>query len=244
MFGFYAKILFIVGFIFGVLLATFVSLVYLKSCHTQFFVKHHLKQPVDTYKSWFSHQKIYRRLNIPKDVLQYSKQLLFTESQYLYKKVKVLCIVLVHKVQYLAAVNGTWAAHCNKMLYIKLDLILKLKMPKRKTRDNSSWSLLCTTLRNIIGAPWVFILRDDTFAILENTRYIVAGLDSAKTYYLGHAMKFWGVSYNSGHAGYLLSNGALLAFQKKFINEEMCRNESTYWNQEDYYLGMLINNNL
>lgn len=112
-------------------------------------------------------------------------------------------------------------------------------MPVKKSKENSTWSLLCRSLMRIeedSSYNWVLIVNDNTFAMLENLRLFVAPLNSSRNYYLGHAVQFWNRNYNAGQAGYVLSRGSLKELQNNLGNKS-CLAETTYLNQEDFYIG-------
>lgn len=111
-------------------------------------------------------------------------------------------------------------------------------LPIRQEKISSSWHLLCDSIRKIpVRFQWAIFLYDDTFAISENVRYMVAGLNPDEGHYLGHAISFWGTRYNVGQAGYVLSRGSIQALQKQFNSTEACIAGGRFWKQEDFYLG-------
>ncbi|KAF2902047.1 hypothetical protein ILUMI_04146 [Ignelater luminosus] len=243
MFHFFVRILFVSGFLSGVLLAILLSLFQQRSIKSTVLIKNYIHRHgpfVDLYEVWFTKTNL-KHFNISIDLIRYSNNKYLTESQYLYDKVQVLCAILVRNAKNAEAAQRTWAKHCNSIVLINLELKKKNKIPVKKTKDNASWALLCKSLRDFSDSfKWILIVNDNTFAILENIRYLVAGLNHTKKYYLGHAMTFWGTSYNSGQAGYILSNGTLAALKNKLKTSSFCTADSTFWNMEDYYLGKTL----
>lgn len=243
MYHFYTRLLFLVGFLIGFLLAVLLI--------TQKSNQHHhpnanvVKTINDTvYQKWFASTRLVRK-KVNFDLLRYSHPTqLKTEAAFLFQKFKVLCLVLVRNVENAEAAKNTWGKGCNSMEFVKLGNKDKRKiLPIRKTKEQSSWVLLCKTLLNVNNFDWVVIVNDNSFVILENLRRLVAGLDYRQGHYLGHAITFWTITYNTGQAGYVLSWGSVEAIRRKFNSSKECTSEITYLNQEDMYLGKSENKN-
>ncbi|KAK4875112.1 hypothetical protein RN001_011534 [Aquatica leii] len=193
------------------------------------------KPVVKPYEPWFTGQNLQRHV-IPIDTLRYSGLDYYTESMYLYNKIRILCVVLVHKIKYAKASLMTWTKQCN---HIELVHLKPSKIGVKRKKEDAAWPLLCKTLVNTSKSfHWVFVVNDNTFALVENIRYLVAPLNHSSQYYLGHAIKFWGVKYNVGSAGYLISNATLAAL--KLNQRNSCITDSVIWNLEDYYLGKTL----
>ncbi|KAK5644331.1 hypothetical protein RI129_005631 [Pyrocoelia pectoralis] len=225
--------LFVVGFIIGFLAAFFISVIQHKNKYSTRNASLH-----DLYEPWFIKQQL-RRYKKSFDTLRYGGPTFLTESTYLYNKIRFACLVLVRRIKYVKAAKMTWGTQCNYVDFVYLKPT-KNRINSRKNITNSAWFLLCTNLSNLSQSfDWILILNENTFALIENMRYLVAPLNSSAQYYLGHSVKFWGVKYNSGQAGYLISNGTLAALRKKLI-ENSCSSDSVFWNLEDYYLGRAL----
>lgn len=243
MYHFITRVLFVIGFLIGILLAVLIIKL------TENKSSHHLGKTKTSngkvafnssiYESWFASKNLLRQ-KLSFDVLRYSSRKIITESQYLFEKIKILCLILVRNLKNAEASSATWGKNCNKMEYLHISIDNKKRkiVPIKKTKNNSSWVLLCKALVNVSdNYNWILILHDDTFAILENLRLLVAGLDDSKGYYLGHPVTFWTVTYNMGQAGFVLSKGSVNKIKNKFNMTNSCTSERTYWNQEDMYLG-------
>lgn len=199
-------------------------------------------QPIRTfqwfYEKWFESRGL-QRIHLSMDEVRYGQKQLM-ESEYLYNHVSLLCVLLVRKRKNALAANQTWAQHCNSIEWIYLETEKKQRtmLPIRREKISSSWQFLCEGIRHIPGRfMWTLFVYDDTFALPENVRYMVAGLDANKGHYLGHALTFWGVEYNTGQAGYVLSRGSLKALRQQFNSTEACVAGGRFWRQEDWYLG-------
>lgn len=239
MYHFFSRFLFLVGFLVGFFLAVFLikqesKNVYISKVKT-------LKTINDTiYQKWFASTSLVRKRG-SFDLLRYSSKIFTTEAEFLYSKVKVLCLILVRNAKNAEAAKHTWGRGCNSIEYVSIDNKVKRKIvPIKKNKEQSSWVLLCKALLNIKTYNWIMIVNDNSFVILENLRRLVAGLDYMKGHYLGHAVTFWTTTYNTGQAGYVLSWGSVEAIRKKFNSSMHCTSEITYLNQEDMYLGKLI----
>lgn len=237
MYHFFSRVLFLVGFLSGFFLAVYV--IKQKPHNVNFSTTMTLKTLlIDTvYQKWFTSTRLVRK-RVSFDLLRYSNKALTTEAKFLYEKVRILCLVLVRNAKNADAAKHTWAKGCNSIELVTIGSKVKRKiLPIKKTKEQSSWVLLCKALLNIQNYNWVMIVNDSSFVILENLRRLVAGLDYKKGHYLGHAVTFWTTTYNTGQAGYVLSWGSVEAIRKKFNSSSHCTSEITYLNQEDMYLG-------
>lgn len=232
MVNFYLRIaIFLFGVLLGILLA--------KICVYSIY-KHNVpeKQSVPSYEVWFRKQG-YKRKYVSWDTMRYNKcDNNPTESEVLFKKIKVFCIVFVYNDKNFEGAKHTWLNGCNNFQAISIKTKKNKFIAVKRTKENSSWFLLCETLKNIIEKyDWYLIVYDTTFVILENLRYFVAPFNSTENYYFGYAVKFWSTVYNSGQAGYVISKGTLKSI--KTILKKECSN-MVYWNREDFYLGMYL----
>lgn len=234
MFRFIVLILFFISLSLGVLFAILFSSVQKCDISTVY-----TKAPKNAnYNKWFRERGL-KREKINLDDLRYGSQKYYLENQYLYENVNISCVILVRNKKNAFAAKNTWAQNCNNVELIYLSNVDEKKkiFPAKKTKENSSWTLLCRTLSSIkSNYNWYLIINDSTFAILENLRLMLANLDPAKGHYVGHAVKFWGTTYNMGQAGYVLSKQALHVLKERFANTS-CVADITYMNQEDLYLG-------
>lgn len=233
-------------FAIGVILGSILALILFHS-HLKIPDKVNTKSVTTIYNNYehlLQEDNIHRTLLLMDDIRYGNTQNITIESEYLYNKINVLCVVLVHKLRNVEAINNTWGQKCNKIIFYSLK---KLKI---STSDNiqviqysvsSSWELLCSILQHIQRSyeySWAFFINDDLFAIVENLRLFLAKLDHNKMYYIGHSIKFWGVTHNVAEAGYVLSRKSIEYLTNKFSNETECKNGGRYWKQEAYYLGL------
>lgn len=188
----------------------------------------------EAYNNWFNKQQLSKRY-INWDQIRYGNASVTLESNYLYEKVPILCLILVKSEKNAQAAKNTWAKSCNQVELVKLPESRKPQIKRNKKQ--SSWVLLCEKMFTVTNYKWVLIVNDYTFSILENLRYFLAPLNSDQDYYLGHTVTFWGHDYNLGQAGYVLSNGALKKLINKLNKTQDCSKDLTFWNREDFYLG-------
>lgn len=232
MYHFFVRIIFLVGFLSGFFLAVFV--LKQKSQNNRTLIKT-LNDTV--YQKWFASTRLVRK-KVSFDQLRYGNNSLRTEAKFLHEKVKILCLILVRNAKNAEAAKHTWGKGCNSIEYVNVQSKNKRKIvPVRKTKEQSSWILLCKALLSVQKHNWIIIVNDNSFVILENLRRLVAALDYKKGHYLGHAVTFWTTTYNTGQAGYVLSWGSVEAIRSKFTSSQFCTSEITYLNQEDMYLG-------
>ncbi|XP_056645502.1 glycoprotein-N-acetylgalactosamine 3-beta-galactosyltransferase 1-like isoform X1 [Diorhabda sublineata] len=169
--------------------------------------------PIHTYDVWFKNQGLLRRA-VSWDNLRYVKHMnkSVIESNFLFKKVTILCIILMKNDKYFKSIKETWANGCNTIQFI--DIRKKKVIPIKRNNKNSSWVKLCLYLQD------------------------VAPFNPEQKHYLGHPVEFWKTKYNSVHSGIVISKGTVSAF-KNAIKDSDCL-FSSYWNREDYYLGKTL----
>lgn len=238
--SFFARLLFLVGFLNGFFLAVLIiRLTEQKGPISQLSTTSNALKTLNNsvYQKWFASTRLVRK-KVSFDVLRYSNISSATEAKFLHDKVRVLCLILVRNAKNAEAAKNTWTKGCNAVEFVGIEPKTKRKIwPIRKTKQHSSWVLLCKALLKIKMHDWVVFVNDNTFVILENLRHLVAGFDYNDGHYFGHAVTFWTTIYNTGQAGYVLSWGSIEAIRIKFSYSELCTSEITYLNQEDMYLG-------
>ncbi|XP_022918192.1 C1GALT1-specific chaperone 1-like protein [Onthophagus taurus] len=242
MYHFFARILFVVGVILGMFLAT-ITVILTNKYQTPSKISELTKFPNNfNYNKWLLNNGMQTE-KVQMDAIRYKNHNYLLESEFLYDKVKVLCIILVRNMRNAEAAKATWAQSCNdvKLINLKVDK-KKILISMKKNKQSSTWRLLCNNLLNVSNTfDWIFVVNDNTFGIVENLRLLVAPLDKLKGYYLGHAVNFWGLNYNIGLAGYAINNATLNALKNKLLkNNDSCTTEITFMNKEDFYLGKIL----
>lgn len=237
------KCVFIIGIVIGVILA---YLLIDSENETSMQMSCKIRDGSEfAYREWFSMQNFkkypanYFEL---RDVNSASGDLT-SEASYLYSVVHVHCVVFIKKRRNALAVKNTWAKHCNEILFFGLENRSDVSVTVLKPK--SSWHYLCDAIRYLwqnhkANLHWALFVSDDVFVIPENLRYYVASLDFNEPHYLGEEGTFWGIEYNVGEAGYVLSKGVIYALQNKFSSSESCLRSGKYWRNEDFYLGNYV----
>jgi len=162
------------------------------------------------------------------------------EIAFLRQQVPVACLVFPTSASAASALRDTWGGHCDELFFFS-HKIFNESIPIRGRRATSAFHQLCSALKTVKEeckrCKWALVATEDTFALLENLRMMVAPLNASDAHYLGHAMTFWGKEYNWGDAGYALSKGALDALSVAFPTEAKCEEGGRFWKNADWYLG-------
>ncbi|CAG9863392.1 unnamed protein product [Phyllotreta striolata] len=186
-----------------------------------------------SYDKWLLENKI-KRNNVIWDRLRYGENVKSViESDFLFKKVPVTCLIILKNYKNEEPIRNTWAKGCNELKFIKIPQTRSA--PFKSRQERSSWMLLCNQLQDLSITDWVFIVNDYSFVIMENLRYYVAPLDPNDKHYLGHAVEFWTTQFNSKNGGILLSRGSIEVIKSR-TTKANCSSIS-YLNREDFYLG-------
>lgn len=173
----------------------------------------------------------------------HSKRVLL-ESEWLKKRISIVCVVFVEKLQLAMTIKDTWGKSCNSIFFFSRNFSdLVVPVIHLKIKFSSSWQYLCEVInyvwnkRKETALDWIIFIKDDLIVIPENLRYILSTLNSNEAYYLGHPVILWGQSYNIAQAGYVLSFEATRKLMDKFNTSSKCLNGGKYWKKEDYDLG-------
>lgn len=175
-----------------------------------------------------------------------------TIASELKKKVRILCWVMTSpsNIQQKAIhINATWGPRCNILLFMssKKDALLPaIQLDVEEGRENL-WAKTKAAFQyvfdnHINDADWFFKADDDTYAIVENMRYLLKDHDpNAPTYYGRRFKPYVNQGYMSGGAGYVLSREAL----KRFVTiglQDATRCKQTNDGAEDLEMGVCLQN--
>lgn len=188
------------------------------------------------YKLWFNSNG-FKSGPVTADEISYTPFKDELESEFLFRKVKITCLIFVTNPVNAYAVKFTWGKKCNSLHFYSKERVPYIKVNRVK---RSSWQRLCDIIRTILSKEnleWVLIAPDYIYVIPENLRYLVAYRDPDRAYYLGHPSHFWNQVYNSAETAYVLSRGSIRKIVAKFNSSSACLKSGKYTNNEDYLLG-------
>ncbi|XP_045473744.1 C1GALT1-specific chaperone 1-like protein [Harmonia axyridis] len=215
-------------FIFGFLTGTIISIYLQKKELTEF------RQEFKT-NTEINPKQYYNRKYLSFDSLRYGNNSYPTESEFLFKNIQILCLILVLKEKNVQAIKNTWGRGCNKIESFYINKTRTI-FPSKSNPKVNLWSQFCEKLNKTpLYYDWLLIVNDDTFVIMENLRLYLQHKNSSKHFYLGHSVKFWNTNYNLGRAGYVISKGVLTS-----MRNSTCDNDVSYKNKEDYLLGSYL----
>ncbi|KAH8283649.1 hypothetical protein KR018_010795 [Drosophila ironensis] len=166
----------------------------------------------------------------------------------LYESVRVICLVMSWAKNFstdMRAVSKTWAPHCNRVIYFGNFSMTDMDIVNLNTTD-SYWLLWGKTKAAFRYAyehyrnegDWFFKADDDTFAIIENMRYMLKPYSPKSPIYFGCEFKASQTVYMSGGAGYVLSRKAVQIFVEKGIIGRRCYTNND--GSEDFQMGACL----
>lgn len=179
------------------------------------------------------HEELYRkkllRENIKQTRLKDIEDLNFIvirEGVHLMKTARILCFVMFrYGKRYPGAlrpwdvIRHTWGDRCAKLIFFT-DNGPDISDPSLEVypldgHDPRSWSGMQTAIKTISSAgylrqyKWFLKVEHDTYVVMENLAYYLSVFDFNTPHYFGHPCSLWSTRYNSGGAGYVLSQAAL-----------------------------------
>ncbi|XP_068140314.1 glycoprotein-N-acetylgalactosamine 3-beta-galactosyltransferase 1-like [Drosophila tropicalis] len=210
-------------------------------CLAQFFETPEIKTSFNSYRKTVEHQNSYE-----------SKNYNSTIADKLKKEVRILCWVMTnpknHKERALH-VKRTWGKRCNILLFMSSEEDEELptvKLNVSEGRENL-WRKVQEAFKYVYkhhynDADWFYKADDDTYAVVENLRYMLYPYSPQTPIYFGckfnHYLK---QGFMSGGAGYVLSREALYQLVEKGIgNPEICYTGIS--EAEDVEIGLCMEN--
>ncbi|KAJ3603132.1 hypothetical protein NHX12_030875 [Muraenolepis orangiensis] len=165
----------------------------------------------------------------------------------LYKKVRILCWVMTgpKNLQTKARhVKATWSRHCNVVVFMSSvddPDFPTVGLDTKEGRDQLYWKTIrayhYAYEHHADEADWFLKADDDTYAIVDNLRWILANHTPEEPVYFGRRFKPYAKQgYMSGGAGYVLSKEALRRFVEGFKNN-VCTHTSSV---EDLAMGQCL----
>ncbi|EDW11851.2 glycoprotein-N-acetylgalactosamine 3-beta-galactosyltransferase 1 [Drosophila mojavensis] len=173
-------------------------------------------------------------------------------AEQLKKEVRVLCWVMTHpgnhKLRALH-VKRTWGKRCNILLFMSSQLDDELPTVKLNLTEgrNYLWMKTKSAFKYVYNnyyndSDWFFKADDDTFAVIENMRYMLYRYNSETPVYFGCKFKkYFKQGFMSGGAGYILSREALRRFVVEGLsNPKICKSGPD--GAEDLMIGLCMQN--
>nr|XP_033791536.1 glycoprotein-N-acetylgalactosamine 3-beta-galactosyltransferase 1-B-like [Geotrypetes seraphini] len=154
----------------------------------------------------------------------------------LYNKVRILCWIMTGpqnletRTKHLKA---TWTRHCNIVLFISSvddKDFPTIGTGTKEGRDQLYWKVIrafnYVYKHHLEEADWFMKADDDTYAVVDNMRWMLSNYTPDQPIYFGKRFKpFAKQGYMSGGAGYILSKEALKRFVESF-NKKICTHTS------------------
>ncbi|EDV94071.1 GH25124 [Drosophila grimshawi] len=177
-----------------------------------------------------------------------------TLSKQLYKQVRILCLVLTYPDMYAKvarAIRQTWGRHCNKLIVFssrRQERREEAGMATVALNVSEGYSLLWGKAKAAFKhvyrhyldeADWFFKADDDTYAIIDNMRYMLHPHQPDEAIYFG--CKFTPdvkQGYMSGGAGYVLSREAVRRLVEDGLDSGRCNQNQM--GTEDFEMGVCL----
>lgn len=173
----------------------------------------------------------------------------------LFDRVKICCLVLTTKSNHekkAIHVKNTWGSRCNRLVFASN--ITDLEIGSVNMMENDDYELLWGKTKNSMiyayenlynDFDWFLKADDDTYAILDNMRYLLSAYSTNDPIYFGKNFNFFlparEFEYFLGGPGYVLSREALKRFVTQAIpHKEMCQQRDRAC--EDLEIGKCMHN--
>lgn len=237
-------------FLFGFLIGFFICLIFTSDCLS--FNKSETFTSFNITRSYNQEFSIGKNFSLGSD--QFFKKIINfydkkNKCDYGPKGPRILCAVFTYEKNHktkAVSVDKTWGKRCDKTIFLTnfaSETIPELNSTDQgpnfvnlnKTSDYSKLTIktietLLYVYKNLIDEfDWVLKADDDTFVIVENLRYFLSQKcpDELKTYgfkYEPRSPERFTYEFNSGGAGYLISNKSVRLFAEEYLNNlTFCR---------------------
>ncbi|XP_017129977.1 uncharacterized protein LOC108147757 [Drosophila elegans] len=170
-------------------------------------------------------------------------------ARYLYRSVRIICLILTWPKNYMSAVKAiseTWSRHCNRVVFYgsSSETILPgIEIVGLNISDVRSnlWGKTKAAFRHAYmhyghEADWFYKADDDTYALMENMRYMLQTHSPKYPIYFGSTFQLSSSIYMSGGAGYVLSKMAV----KKLVEGERSHCQPGDRGTEDWVMGQCL----
>ncbi|XP_066250492.1 glycoprotein-N-acetylgalactosamine 3-beta-galactosyltransferase 1-like isoform X3 [Euwallacea similis] len=178
------------------------------------------KESNDTYKKFYK-----RRSLIDIDISLPANNMINTSlADQLFEDIRIICLVLTKPSDHFIKaihIKSTWGKRCTKLIFASTQEepvlpAIKFNIPEDRAH---LWGKTKAALKYIYENyqgqyDWVYKADDDTFAVMENLRYLLHYSNPSEPVYYGCRLKLRreGLDYMSGGAGYVLSRETLRRF--------------------------------
>ncbi|KAH8377091.1 hypothetical protein KR093_003409, partial [Drosophila rubida] len=170
----------------------------------------------------------------------------------LYKEVRILCLVLTYPHIYEKVgktIQQTWGRRCNKLIIFSSRNQTNVDGVHSVALNVSEgyrllWGKTKAAFRHVYKhhsheADWFFKADHDTYAIMDNMRYMLHPYQPDEPFYFGcHFTPDKHESYMSGGAGYVLSREALRRLVEHGFHSNGCNRRPT--GTEDFEMGFCL----
>ncbi|XP_066155151.1 glycoprotein-N-acetylgalactosamine 3-beta-galactosyltransferase 1-like isoform X2 [Euwallacea fornicatus] len=165
--------------------------------------------------------------------------------------IRIICLVLTKPSNHFIKavhIKSTWGKRCTKLVFASTQEepvlpAIKLDIPEDRAH---LWGKTKAALKHIYENyrgqyDWVYKADDDTFAVMENLRYLLHYSHPSEPVYYGCRLKLRreGLDYMSGGAGYALSREALRRFIEEGLPNAMACKQDDAGN-EDVEMGKCL----
>lgn len=147
-------------------------------------------------------------------------------------------------------VKATWGKRCNKLVFISSQNDSSLPavvLPGVQEGRNYLWGKTKAAYKYVYDnhqddADWFLKADDDTYAVMENMRYMLSPYDPMSEVWFGSRFRhFSKQGYMSGGGGYILSKAALRKFVEVALPDpKKCKKDPT--GAEDAEMGKCLDN--
>ncbi|KAM8715042.1 hypothetical protein ACLKA7_002141 [Drosophila subpalustris] len=176
-----------------------------------------------------------------------------TIAKQLFKKIRILCMVMTYPHRYekvARSIRRTWGRRCNKLIVFSSRNQTSVRGVHTVALNVSEgygllWGKTKAAFRHVYRhhrheADWFFKADDDTYAIMDNMRYMLHSHHTDEAVYFGcHFTPNENESYMSGGAGYVLSREALRRAIEHGLHSNGCNRRQS--GTEDFEMGVCLN---
>lgn len=170
-----------------------------------------------------------------------------------HQRIRIMCILLTSPKNYESRtihVKNTWGKRCDKLVFASTKEDRDLgALGLNETEDyNHLWGKVKKSMEYAYDNyydqfDWFFKGDDDTYAFMDNMRYMLSEYSPDDPIYFGHKFKTHSHRYGyfSGGSGYVMSREALKRFtQQAMKNSSLCKTDNT--GAEDWQMGSCMDN--